>query len=360
MPPSEPAWWYGARGSGGMLARALGPAGRLYGEIAMRRFRRATPYRSRLPVICVGNFTAGGTGKTPLSLAIGEYLIGIGEKPVFLTRGYRGRYKGPRWVDPKHDTAGDCGDEPLLLARTAPTLVSQDRKAGALMIESGDERPASVIIMDDGLQNPALEKDLVIALVDGLRGVGNGEVIPAGPLRAPLEFQLGLVDCVVVNGGPNEPGTAARPSGVLGWLKSQFMGPVLAGNVAPVGDAAWLRGAAIAAYAGIGNPARFFATLEALGARLSKKIVFPDHHGFTEGDAGRLLAVARDTGAMLVTTEKDLARLAGLNDKRAELRSASRALPVRFTFDDRDLARLQALVDAAMKTARQREIPVQP
>ena len=358
MPPSEPAWWYGPRGSGGVLVRALRPIGRLYGEIAERRFRRGQPYRSRLPVICVGNFTAGGTGKTPLSLAIGAYLIGIGETPVFLTRGYRGREKGPRWVDPENDTAGDCGDEPLLLARTAPTLVSHDRKAGALMIETG-ERPASVIIMDDGLQNPALKKDLAIAVVDGVRGVGNGEVMPAGPLRAPLEFQLGLVDCVVVNRGSNELGTGARPSGVFGWLKSRFMGPVLAGNVAPAGDAAWLRGAAIAAYAGIGNPARFFATLEALGASLSEKIVFPDHHRFTEGDAGRLLAVSRDTGAVLVTTEKDLARLAGLSGKRAELRSASRALPVRFTFDDRDLGRLQALIDAAMKAGRQRENPVQ-
>jgi tetraacyldisaccharide 4'-kinase len=196
----EPSWWYS--GAGDIRQRLLAPLGQLYGWIAERRYYRNQPYRSRLPIICVGNFTAGGTGKTPLSMAIARLLIARGERPVFLTRGYGGTTSGPSWVDDTPGAAKRFGDEPLLLAAVAPTMVARDRRAGIIAIE-GDRRPLSVVIMDDGLQNGSVTKDLSIALVDGKRGIGNGEVIPAGPLRAPLDFQIGLVDAIVVRDPPD-------------------------------------------------------------------------------------------------------------------------------------------------------------
>ena len=160
--------------------------------------RAPTPYRSRLPVICVGNFTAGGTGKTPLAIHLCERLKAAGHEPVALTRGYGGRLSGPYWVNANTDVARDVGDEALLLA--APRRRSSPATAGSARAPSRSGRiPCTVIVMDDGLQNPALAKDLTIAVVDGGRGLGNGLVMPAGPLRAPLEFQLELTDAIVVN-----------------------------------------------------------------------------------------------------------------------------------------------------------------
>lgn len=353
MPPEEPRWWYSEDGHRDWRRWALGPAGWLYGTITTRRFGKIEPYRSRLPVICAGNFTAGGTGKTPLAILIAQTLIVLGETPVFLTRGYGGRATGPRWVDPDVDTAREVGDEPLLLARAAPVMLARDRRAGVLAIESSG-RPASVIVMDDGLQNPSVRKDLSIALVDGVRGIGNGEVIPAGPLRAPLEFQLGLVDAIVVNGGGGED-EAAPGSAVLARLRRGFPGPVLAADVAPAGDVDWLKGATVVAFAGIGHPEQFFATLEALGARLVVRAAFPDHHAFSEAEADRLLKAARGGGALLVTTQKDWARLGNTGGLRSQLQEVARVLPVTLTFEDRDMRRLVSLVETAAKTGGYRQ-----
>jgi tetraacyldisaccharide 4'-kinase len=228
--------------------------------------------------------------------------------------------------------------------------VARDRKAGALVIEEG-MAPASVIVMDDGMQNPELKKDLVLAVVDGSRGIGNGRVIPAGPLRAPLEFQAGLVDCVVVNGPGGDK--AAEEGSVIDRLKRSFPGPVLAAEVAPLGDVAWLQSAPVIAYAGIGNPERFFRLLADLGANLIGSKPFPDHHIFTQADAGALLAEAWSSGAQLVTTEKDLARLEGTTGRCSELAAASRPLPIRLKFEARDLMRITSLIDAALKTRGQ-------
>jgi tetraacyldisaccharide 4'-kinase len=242
-----------------LASTLLAPFGDLAAFLAESRFKSRQPYRSRLPVICVGNFTAGGTGKTPLALFIMDYLKGRGESPVCLTRGYGGRAAGPAWVDPATHTAREVGDEPLLLARAGPVLVARDRTAGVKAIESGGA-PASLIVMDDGMQNPAIAKDLVIAVVDGERGLGNGRVIPAGPLRARLEFQTGLADCIVVNGRGGETGSQGR---VLESLKRSFPGPVLAARAEPAADTSWLGAAPVVAYAGIGHPERFcFPTSE--------------------------------------------------------------------------------------------------
>jgi tetraacyldisaccharide 4'-kinase len=296
-------------------------------------------------VICVGNFTAGGTGKTPLVLHLCARLRGAGRHPIALTRGYGGRHAGPHWVR-DGDTAEDVGDEPLLLSRAAPTLVARDRGAGARAIEAMPDHSGRVILMDDGLQNPALAKDLSIVTVDGGRGLGNGLVMPAGPLRAPLDFQLGLADAIVVNGAAGDR--------VAEWLRHRFDGPVLRASTASAGDTDWLRGARVIAWAGIASPQRFFAMLESLGADVAGRVTFRDHQRLTETEAERLLALSRSLSARLVSTEKDMARLKGAAAKRGELAAATRALPIALHFAEADAERLDALVAGALKAHGER------
>jgi tetraacyldisaccharide 4'-kinase len=340
----EPAWWYRERPSG--IATVLQPLAALYGWSATARYWRATPYRSRLPVICVGNFTAGGTGKTPLAMHLCERLKAAGHEPVALTRGYGGRLAGPYWVNAKSDVARDVGDEALLLARAAPTLVARDRRAAAHAIETGPH-PATVIVMDDGLQNPGLAKDLTIAVVDGSRGrgLGNGLVIPAGPLRAPLPFQLELTDAIIVNGG-------GADAAVTEWLRHRFAGPVLRSSLVPAESADWLKGTRVVAWAGIGAPERFFAMLGALGADVAEKVAFRDHQWLDEEDAWRLLELARQHGATLVTTAKDMARLTGASGPPARLAAASRVFHVKQFLAEPDAERLMSLVDTALQARR--------
>jgi tetraacyldisaccharide 4'-kinase len=317
----------------------------LWGWAVERRFARAKSYGCSLPVICVGNFTAGGTGKTPLSILIARELQMLGARPAFLTRGYRGRGGSPRRADLAIDTARDIGDEPLLLAREATVMVSADRTRGARLLEQDAGLTApSVIIMDDGLQNPSLVKDLTIAVVDGRRGFGNGEVIPAGPLRAPLPFQLGLTDAVLVN---RPPGVETAPD-ITEHLRQRFPGPVLEAWPEPEGDVAWLAGARVLAFAGIANPQRFFALVEQLGATIVRRAQFSDHHAFSEAEARRLLATASAEGLQLLTTEKDSVRLAGGTGSIGLLAATTRSLPIRLTMSERDRTRLLSLLEGVL------------
>lgn len=347
MPLEEPGWWYGAARDS-LAARLLGPLGDLYGAAVERRFRTAEPYRSALPVICVGNFTAGGTGKTPLTrFLIGE-LAQRGIVPACLSRGYGGSLVGPAWVDIARHTASEVGDEPLLIARGsdgAPVrvMIARDRKAGHATIAAAGG--VDIVIMDDGLQNPSVAKDLAIAVVDARRGIGNGRVIPAGPLRARLGFQLGLVDCIVVMGADASGGGGT----IFDDLKKEFHGPVLRGAVEAAGDTGWISGRRLIAYAGIANPERFFRMLDGFAPRSVERRVFKDHHPFSEAEAARLIAEADAAGADLVTTEKDLARLAGLGGARSDLAARSRVLPITVRFEERDLVRLAALLDGVLK-----------
>lgn len=339
----EPSWWY--RSEPSAIARALRPLSAVYGWAARRRILRTVPYRCKLPVICVGNLVAGGTGKTPLTIVIANALIRNGERPAILTRGYGGRNAGPRWVDPTSDSAAETGDEALLLAGHAPTLVARDRAAGARVIETADAR-YSVIVMDDGLQNPSLAKDFRIAVVDGRRGIGNGEVIPAGPLRAPLAFQLDAVDAVMVNHPP--AATDAPASEVTAWLKQNFHGPVLEARTRPQEDTEWIAGRRVVAFAGIANPQRFFNLLDTLGADTAATVTLPDHHAFAERDAERILALARAHDAMPVTTEKDRVRLREASGLRGQLWQESRSVGIRLIPETRDSGRLEALLRSAI------------
>lgn len=349
MPLEEPKWWYGASASGrlgSLAARLLRPFGDIYGAVAEARFRRQIPYRAALPVVCIGNFTAGGTGKTPLTRFLVEHLLSLGEQPACLTRGYGGRLAGPVWVDVAQHGAADVGDEPLLLAKTAPVMVSRHRAEGVRAIEAGEPK-ATVIVMDDGLQNGAVAKDFTIAVVDAARGMGNGQVIPAGPLRAPLAFQLGLVDCIVVNGVEPDP---AGSESVFERLKRSFPGPVLRAEPQLDGDAAAFKDISVVAYAGIANPDRFFHLLEAVGARVVHRARFVDHHEISESEAELLLETAYRLDATLVTTEKDMARLGGASGKAGDLRDRSQTLAIKTVFADRDAVRLSALLGAELKS----------
>ena len=306
-----PSFWYRRDAGAEALGLLLSPLGALYGCAARLKRAGAKPYSARAQVVCVGNLTLGGTGKTPSAIALAERFRRKDFKTVFLTRGYGGRLPGPLEVDADRHDSGEVGDEALLLARHAPTILSRDRAKGARM---ADALGAQIIVMDDGHQNPSLKKDISLVVVDGEAGFGNGRVFPAGPLREKLGDGLARADAVIVmgSGAPN-----------LG----AFMGPVLHARLLPE-KAEDLRGAAVLAFAGIGRPEKFFASLTELGANLVAAHGFADHHRYTVAELNRLKHEARGKAARLVTTEKDLVRIA------PAMREGIEALNVRTEFSD--------------------------
>jgi tetraacyldisaccharide 4'-kinase len=274
-------------------------------------------------VICVGNFVVGGAGKTPTAQAFARLARSRGYRPGFLTRGYGGRRSGPLLVDPAKHNSAEVGDEALLLATVAPTVMSRDRPAGArLLAESG----VDLIVMDDGFQNPSLAKDLSVVAVDAGAGIGNGLVMPAGPLRAPLAPQLRRADALIVIG----EGGAAEP---IIRAAARAGRPTIRARLKPLKIKEW-RKEPILAFAGIGRPEKFFATLAEIRAPVAKTMSFPDHHRYSEADAERLLAHAAAANLRLVTTEKDMARLAGAGGALARLREKAEALPVMLEFEN--------------------------
>ncbi|EIM27815.1 tetraacyldisaccharide 4'-kinase [Microvirga lotononidis] len=287
-------------------ATLLRPAGIIYTSVATRRMHR-TGEKADLPVICIGNFTAGGAGKTPTALAVARILDAGGESPAFLSRGYGGRLPGPVQVSTPDHSASDVGDEPILLSRTATTIVSRDRPAGAqLAYESG----ATVVIMDDGLQNPSLVKDCAIAVVDGATGIGNGLPLPAGPLRAPMDVQWPMIDAVLII-GDGEPGRQIAEEAERRDKR------VFEARLAPSPEAIQsLEGRRVLAFAGIGRPGKFFDTLRDCGAIVEAARSFPDHHRYTTAELGTLQREAEARGLVAVTTEKDFARIAAIRDPR--------------------------------------------
>ena len=348
MPLKEPIWWYGKQAQ--HRARLLAPLSHIYGRIAARRLKFARPYTSLIPVICVGNFTAGGTGKTPLTLLLAEMLKSMGERPALLTRGYGGAIRGPHLVDPTKDSALRTGDEALLLARTAPTIVSRDRVVGARFIEVLSTTP-TVIIMDDGMQNPSLAKMLRIAVVDARRGVGNAQVIPSGPLRAPLVDQLELADAILINGGPTQrdQAPAATDELISFFRKHRFRRPILTAGIVQRTDLKALQGRPVLAFAGIGYPERFFDTLRIAGIDVVEAVPFKDHHFFDAGDAERLLFRADALNAHLVTTDKDHVRLLSYEDQRGELAARTTPFQIEMVLPEADRTVLDALVRRAIE-----------
>jgi tetraacyldisaccharide 4'-kinase len=335
----EPAFWWRA-GTGGPLAL---PAA-LYGAVAGLRMQ-ARGRHAGVPVICLGNLTVGGAGKTPAALVVAQFLHAAHERPFFLSRGYGGRLAGPLRVNPTLHRAVDVGDEPILLARLAPTVVARDRVAGAAFARSAG---ASVIVMDDGFQNPSLAKDLALVLVDGRRGIGNGRVVPAGPLRAPLDIQLDCAQALIVVGAPEGAAPIIKRAERRGI-------PLFRGRLEP--DRAVVQAIGrrkVLAFAGIADPEKFFATLTAAGIEIANRAGFPDHHRFTSAEALDLVAQAKANNLMLLTTEKDLARLTG-EPELQRLAAHAAALPVRLVIEEQD--RLRDMVLAAVAKSRATPLP---
>lgn len=315
----------------GLRAHLLAPLGWSYASLGRLRRGTARPRQAPVPLICVGELTVGGSGKTPTALAIGERLIAGGRRPHFLSRGYRGREPGPLRVDPAKHDARAVGDEPLLLAAVAPTWVAADRAAGA---DAAVRAGAELLIMDDGLQNLALRPDLALLVVDGAYGFGNRRVLPAGPLRESTEDGLARVQAVI-RVGPDR-------IGIEDGLPPHL--PRLEATLAPGPAAPDLSGRRVVAFAGIGRPAKFFQSLSAAGAEVVAAHAFPDHHPYRPHEIVTLLAAARCRGALCVTTAKDLVRLPG--DLRAEVAT----LPVRLAFADP--AALDRLIEPALESRR--------
>ena len=332
-----PGFW--DRSTPSLVAHLLQPLGMAYGALAAARMRRAGE-RAATPVVCVGNFTLGGAGKTPTALRIAALLQDAGETPAFLTRGYGGRLPGPVRVDRARHSAAEVGDEPLLLARAAPTIVARDRPAGARLAATAG---ANVIVMDDGLQNPSLVKDLAIAVVDGATGAGNGLAFPAGPLRAPLAAQWPHVHAVVVLGS-GKAGAAVADEGTRRGL------PIFNARLEPdAAVAARLKGASVLAFCGIGRPQKFFRTLEACAAVVAVRRSFPDHHGFSAQELDALVREAEAASLVLATTEKDATRVQNDPALRAYARHLL-AVPVALRLDDE--AGLRDLLRDALSGAR--------
>src|SRR5690349_1867287 len=286
----EPGFWY--RPSS-WISRLLMPLAVLYGAIASRRLQ-GKGLDAGIPVLCVGNYHLGGAGKTPTVLALVKQLRDLGESPVVLSRGYGGRLRGPVMVDINSHTAFDVGDEPLMMANTVLVAVARDRVDGLALAHS---RGASVIVMDDGFQNPAIAKDASLIVIDSNRGVGNGRVFPAGPLRAPLPPQLARTDALIVVGEGDAAKTVAAAVNARGK-------PVLSAHLQPdQASAAALRGKRVLAFAGIGDPARFFRTLRRNGTEVVGERVFADHHPFSKTEIESLVAEAASRRLTLVTTE---------------------------------------------------------
>ncbi len=305
---------------------ALAPAGFVYGAVAGRRMFARPKFRSRLPVICIGNFVVGGTGKTPFALRLAELLVGEGLRPGFLLRGYGGSEQGPICVDPDVHGADQAGDEALLLAALAPTVVSADRPAGARLAE---ELPIDVIVMDDGFQNPSLAKDLSIVLVDCKTGLGNGLCLPAGPLRAPANRQMGKADVLMLIGAGQAGNDAVKLAGRRAM-------PILHSKLVPIANPA-LSDVDCFAFAGIGRPQKFFDTLTGLGFNVVKTKGFADHHKYSEQDVKTLLSGAEAEHLQLVTTAKDMARLSTANSEIYRwLVAKTEVLDVEMAVEDED------------------------
>ena len=335
----EPGFWHRPSSFVSLL---LLPLGALYGAVAARRLQREG-FDAGIPVLCVGNYHVGGAGKTPMVLALTRMLRDLGETPVVLSRGYGGRLHGPVKVDPDRHAAADIGDEPLMMARTVPVVVARDRIGGVALARS---QGASVILMDDGFQNPAIAKDASLIVIDGDRGLGNGLVFPAGPLRAPLPPQLVRTDALIVVGD----GAAAAPVAAAIAVQGR---PVLSAHLrADDASVASLRGKRVLAFAGIGDPLRFFRTLRASGIEIVRERAFADHHPYAQAEIEALIAEAKPDALTLVTTQKDLARL------RSGGRLASYAqeiVPFAVTLEFDDAAKLRTFVTDRLFKARNKK-----
>jgi tetraacyldisaccharide 4'-kinase len=329
MRRSPPEFWERP----GPLPTLLAPLGWAYASAGRLRRSVATPWRTPVPVLCVGNLVVGGAGKTPVAMDLAQRLIERGGRPHLLSRGYGGSLAGPVRVDPARHGYRDVGDEALLLARVAPTWIARDRAAGARAAVAAG---ATALVLDDGFQNPSLMQDLKFVVVDGRYGFGNGRVLPAGPLREPAAAGLARADAVVVMG-----------DGDSSFARSAGGPPLLRAYLLPVSDPSAFKGIRAIAFAGIGRPRKFFDLLESLGATVVARHGFADHEPYSAAMLEPILAEAARLGVPVLTTEKDWVRVP------AELRDRVAPVPVRVSWDS--AREVEALLDRLVVKARRGE-----
>ncbi|MGB7336689.1 MAG: tetraacyldisaccharide 4'-kinase [Salaquimonas sp.] len=319
-----PPFWFDKPG---IQAWLMWPVAWAYSRASALKMHAKPSGSVNVPVLCIGNFVAGGGGKTPTALAMAKHLTKAGYKPGFLSRGYGGRISGPEQVQLEKHNAHDVGDEPLLLARSAPTVISAERVSGAKkLVEIG----CDFIIMDDGFQNPRLVKDYSLVVVDSRRGIGNGFAMPAGPLRVRLKDQLPLADSVLVVGNDDSAEAVIRSAAKSGR-------PIYQGSMKLLNAGHW-KDKWLLPFAGIADPEKFFQTLRDAGADLAQYKSFADHHFFTRDDVVELLDRAKLMEAQLVTTSKDFVRLLGMGEAAQRLAKASEVVSVELVFENNTIA----------------------
>lgn len=301
-----------------LMAKLLLPFAALFWLGGFLRRLISSPYKAKVPLICVGNIVVGGAGKTPTCLALADLLLQQGAKPVFVTRGYGGSECGPLRVDPTIHTAAQVGDEALLLARVAPVWIGRCRKSAIKAAEAD----ATHILMDDGLQNPSIKPNTSFLVMDGAVGIGNGYILPAGPLRESLDSALERVDAVILIGNEDTQNIA-----------QQVHKPVLHAQIRPNLSAYFTEEKVFFAFAGIGRPEKFYRTCHEAGLNLIGTEDFPDHHVFTARELVDLETRALEKHAALLTTEKDWVRLP------AAWQAKVTALPIKLVFDIPELPR---------------------
>jgi len=341
MSEAPPFWFQ----KPGFAAWMLAPLGAIYGALSARRMTAEPKYRSTKPVICIGNFVVGGAGKTPTALAMVKVIKNMGLKPGFLSRGYGGSVSAATLVDLDKHNSHDVGDEPLLLAAIAPTVVSVDRPAGSQLLEA---QSIDVIIMDDGFQNPSLYKDKSMVVIDSGRALGNGFCMPAGPLRATMKTQLTRLSVLLLIGRAEQAAPLVRKV-------ARMAKPIIQADIRLIGKSKF-KGKNVLAFAGIADPAKFYASLDSVGANVKVQRSYHDHHPYSAEECLELLQMAKSDDLLLVTTEKDLARLKNRGEAQMSLYEAAQALRIELIFENPKM--IEMLVREAIASNKQARLDI--
>lgn len=336
---APPFWWKKAD----LRAWMLYPLSAAYAAIARRRLQGAPREEVDIPVLCVGNLTVGGSGKTPVAIALARQASAMGLKPGILSRGHGGAVTKPHLVDPHHDVARHVGDEPLLLARAAPVAVTPDRAAGARLLAA---EGCDIVIMDDGFQSARIRIDYALIVVDANRGIGNGHVIPGGPLRGWVVDQMRYADAVLKLGEGEGADTVLRQAAKAG--RAFFEARVAPQRCPAIENKKCL------AFAGIGDPDKFFGTVAALGGDIVVEKSFGDHRFYTDFDAQDLMATADAKRLELVTTAKDAVRLDHGGGALDELRRRTHVVEIEVEFDVAGAPR--AIIEQTVDAWRRRRL----